>query len=127
MAQSLLWFFLNLLIISLSEAEQKKYYYFSLSSFPCSLESFGYRTLFAYFYECEKGEITQYSRDINISLMINSGELSYAELPKKYKFCMGVTGTLSTLSEPEKDSLTNIYNINDRHCAHKKKSTFILI
>ena len=35
------WCFLNLLLMSRREAEQKKYYYFNLSSLPCSLWSFG--------------------------------------------------------------------------------------
>ncbi|CAL6089204.1 Helicase-related_protein [Hexamita inflata] len=36
---------------------------------------------------------------------------TYAEIPKKYQYIMGVTGTLETVSKPEIELLTNEYNI----------------
>ena len=55
--------------------------------------SYGYQTMFAYFEEHEKGELTQGSRDRHVSLSVNCGMFSYAEIPKLYNCVMGVTGT----------------------------------
>ena len=55
--------------------------------------TYGYQTMFAYYQEHEKGEITQASRDQQVSLSINCGMFSYAEIPKMYNCVMGVTGT----------------------------------
>ena len=73
--------------------------------------TYGYKTLFAYYYEHEKGRISQQSLDENISVIINCGSFSYAEIPFRYQFIMGVTGTLETLSGPEKDVIQNDYKI----------------
>lgn len=73
--------------------------------------SYGYKTTFAYFYECERGEITKGSRDLHTAWLIDCGAFSYAEVPKQYKCVMGVTGTLATLSRPEKELLEAVYGI----------------
>ena len=73
--------------------------------------SYRYKTVFAYFYEHENGEITQDSRDKKATLIIDCGAFSYAEIPKQYKCVMGVTGTLATLSEPERRLLEDVYSI----------------
>ncbi len=74
--------------------------------------SYGYKTIFAYFSKYEQGEITKSSRDARAALLIDCGSFSYAEIPKQYKCIMGVTGTLSTLSRPERDLLITVYGIN---------------
>ena len=73
--------------------------------------SFGYKTLFAYFFENEKGNVSKDSLNKNISVLIRLGSFSYAEVPFKFNSILGVTGTLKTLSEPEKEIIENIYNI----------------
>jgi len=73
--------------------------------------SFGYKTLFAYFKEWEAGNITPSTLESKIALLVSCGNFSYAEIPTCYAFMMGVTGTLSTLSSPEKNLLENAYNI----------------
>ena len=73
--------------------------------------SYGYKTLFAYFKEHAAGNISQSSLDVQISLTIDCGGFSYAEMPKRYKCVMGVTGTLETLSKPELSLLRDVYNI----------------
>lgn len=78
--------------------------------------TYGYKTLFAYFKEYTAGTITQSSLDAQLAITINTGTYSYAEVPKRYKLIMGVTGTLATLSAPEKEILKS-YGI--------KKSTFM--
>ncbi len=76
-----------------------------------SLEiSYGYKTVFAYFKEHEAGKITQSSRDKKVAITIDCGIYSYAEIPRQYRCIMGVTGTLATLSKPEKEIL-DLYNM----------------
>ena len=78
--------------------------------------SYGFKTLFAYFKEHAAGNITQSSRDAHLAFTIDLGIYSYAEIPRQYKCIMGVTGTLATLSQSEKDILKS-YGI--------EKSTFM--
>jgi hypothetical protein len=73
--------------------------------------TYGYKTLFAYFKEHAAGNISQSSLDAQISLTIDCGGFSYAEMPRRYKCVMGVTGTLETLSKPELSLLRDVYNI----------------
>ena len=58
--------------------------------------SYGWKTIFAYFYEKERGTIFLTPEDF-VSLSILCCELSYAELPLNFKYIMGVTGTLNIL------------------------------
>lgn len=74
--------------------------------------SYRYKTIYAYFHEHERGEITSSSRDAKVALLVDCGAFSYAEIPKQYKCIMGVTGTLSTLSPPEFNLLKSIYGIH---------------
>ncbi|CAF4122389.1 unnamed protein product [Adineta steineri] len=74
--------------------------------------SYGYKTLFAYMHEHEKGnEISKATVEKNISIEIKCGSFSYAEIPLEFSYMMGVTGTLRTLSEPEKKVIRNVYKI----------------
>ena len=73
--------------------------------------SYGYKTLFAYFLENEKGTISEESLKNHISMLIRLGSFSYAEIPKKFYSILGVTGTLEQLSEQEKNIIENVYNI----------------
>jgi len=73
--------------------------------------SYGYKTLFAYFKEWEDGNITPSTLESKTALLISCGNFSYAEIPKCYAFVMGVTGTLNTLSPPEKKLLEDAYDI----------------
>ena len=40
-----------------------------------------------------------------------SGSFSYAEIPKQFKYIIGVTGTLKSLSKPEINIVEKIYKI----------------
>ncbi|CAF0898623.1 unnamed protein product [Adineta steineri] len=74
--------------------------------------SYGYKTLFAYLHEHEKSnEINKATVEKNISIEIKCGSFSYAEIPLEFSYMMGVTGTLKTLSEPEKKVIRNVYKI----------------
>ncbi|CAM2727660.1 unnamed protein product [Rotaria socialis] len=72
---------------------------------------YGYKTLFAYYHEHEQGNISKESLNDNISIRIKCGSFSYAEIPLQFKYIMGVTGTLETLSDPEKKVIRNDYKI----------------
>lgn len=73
---------------------------------------YGYKTMFSYFYECENGKISADSLKENIFISIRSGSFSYAEIPYRFDYIMGVTGTLQTLSDAEKNIIENIYRVN---------------
>ncbi|KAL4456870.1 hypothetical protein ABPG74_014508 [Tetrahymena malaccensis] len=74
--------------------------------------TYGYKTLFAYFYENNKGKISQKSLEENCFIGIKCGSFSYAEIPLKFEYIVGVTGTLQTLTEPELNIIKKEYNIN---------------
>lgn len=72
---------------------------------------YGYKTLFAYYYEHEKGHITKESLHANVSIRINCGSFSYTEIPLEFEYIIGVTGTLETLSDLEKSVIQKDYKI----------------
>ena len=72
---------------------------------------YGYKTLFAYYSGFSKGNITQKSLGENIGILIKCGSFSYADIPEEFKYILGVTGTLKSLSEPERFVIENDYNI----------------
>lgn len=73
--------------------------------------SYGYSTIFSYFLENEKHQINNKSLEDHLGIEITTGNFSYAEVPKKYEFIMGVTGTLENLAESQKRILEKDYNI----------------
>lgn len=73
--------------------------------------SYRYKTIFAYFCEQGKGQITSGTLKKRANLLIDCGTFSYAEIPNQFKYIFGVTGTLSTLSKPEKELLEKEYAI----------------
>ena len=72
----------------------------------------GYRTMWTYYHENEKGSISQSSLESNIGLIINCGNFSYAELFQDFSYIGGVTSTLKTLIQVEKDILRKVYALN---------------
>jgi hypothetical protein len=62
---------------------------------------YGYKTRFAYIHEHEEKKVEEEVMNAKLNFSINCGTFSYAEIPNNYDFIMGVTGTLSTLQEPE--------------------------
>ncbi|CAF2540353.1 unnamed protein product [Rotaria sp. Silwood2] len=79
--------------------------------------TYGYKTLFAYFYEYEKGKITKKSLEERISLKIKCGSFSYVEILLQFHFILGVTGTLENLDDFKKSIIEKTYKI--------RKKTFI--
>jgi len=73
--------------------------------------SYGYKTLFSYYKENENGKISPSTLNDKKYIIIDCGEISYAEVPKMYECRLGVSGTLSTLSPFQKDLLVDEYNI----------------
>ena len=72
---------------------------------------YGYKTLFAYYHEHEKGNISKESLNESICIRISCGSFSYAEIPIQFEYIMGVTGTLETLTDPEKKVIRNDYKV----------------
>ena len=73
---------------------------------------FGYATIWAYYSEYEKGNITPDTLVSNTGIIVNSGTFSYAEIPLNFSYISGVSGTLHTLSDIEKDLLFEKYNVS---------------
>ncbi|CAF0717694.1 unnamed protein product [Brachionus calyciflorus] len=72
---------------------------------------YGYKTLFAYYHENERDYISKKSLHDNISLLINCGCFSYCEIPIKFQYILGVTGTLENLSLTQKSIISEMYKI----------------
>ena len=72
---------------------------------------YGYKTLFAYFFEHQLGKITQKSLEENIFIQVNCGCFSYSEIPNYFDNILGVTGTLENLSEARKRLIKEKYHI----------------
>ncbi|CAF1357960.1 unnamed protein product, partial [Didymodactylos carnosus] len=53
----------------------------------------GYDTIWAYYYENEKGNISPSSLEANVGIIINCGTFSYAEMPHEFGFITGVTAS----------------------------------
>ena len=73
--------------------------------------AFGYKTAFAYFHFLDKGEISEQSVKDNVGINIICGIFSYAEIPRMFNHVMGVSGTLSNLTNVEKEILSS-FGIN---------------
>jgi hypothetical protein len=71
----------------------------------------GYRTCFAYLHARDKGSVTKEVVQQHLGLTINCGQFSYAEIPKEYQCILGVTSTLETLCEFEKQVKDKTYKI----------------
>ncbi|CAG9315969.1 unnamed protein product [Blepharisma stoltei] len=76
-----------------------------------STTSYGYEILFAYYNEKENGKITEGNLEKYVCINVGCGNFSYAEIPHKFNYIMGVTGTLETLEPYEKNIIENEYNI----------------
>lgn len=67
--------------------------------------------MFAYYLECEKGNIPQETLDVKIAIGMNCGNFSYAEIAKTFNYILGVTGTLKTLSKQEVQIIQSEFKI----------------
>ncbi|CAF1084596.1 unnamed protein product [Adineta steineri] len=72
----------------------------------------GYDTVWAYYHENEKDNISYNSLNENVGILIYCGTFSYAEMPHDFAYIGGVTGTLTTLAEVEKKILKDVYVID---------------
>ncbi|XP_065663330.1 uncharacterized protein LOC136085791 [Hydra vulgaris] len=96
---------------------------------------YGYKTLFSYYFEHDEGRISSESLNEAVSIGIRCGSFSYAEIPHSFRYIMGVSGTLKTLSQSEKNIIESygiknftyipsIFGKNKLHFA-KEADTFI--
>lgn len=74
--------------------------------------NYGWKTIFAYFYEADRGTIKVRPQDF-VSISLVCCEMSYAELPREFKHIMGVTGTLKILPDCQKTVLRDWYRIGN--------------
>jgi len=72
--------------------------------------SYGWKTIFAYYYEAGRGSIKMNPSQM-AELTVTCCELSYAMLPTYYKYITGVTGTLDILPACQKRILESEYRI----------------
>ncbi|XP_047142319.2 uncharacterized protein LOC105845986 [Hydra vulgaris] len=63
---------------------------------------YGYKTLFAYYFEHEKGRISTENLNEVVSIGIRCGSFSFAEIPYNFHYITGVRGTLKTLTKSER-------------------------
>ena len=73
----------------------------------------GYDTVWAYYHEREKDNISQSSLEANVGILVNCGAFSYAEMPHDFAYITGVTGTLKTLAPSEKEILKRVYAVQN--------------
>eukprot|EP01087_Luapelamoeba_hula_P009891 TRINITY_DN2588_c0_g1_i2.p1 TRINITY_DN2588_c0_g1~~TRINITY_DN2588_c0_g1_i2.p1 ORF type:complete len:2562 (+),score=268.54 TRINITY_DN2588_c0_g1_i2:39-7724(+) len=77
--------------------------------------TYGYKTAFAYLCEAEKGVVDKRTASNFLGLKINCGQFSFAELPLLFRAgILGVTGTLVTLGQFQRNILENVYKISHR-------------
>ncbi|CAF5223507.1 unnamed protein product, partial [Rotaria magnacalcarata] len=72
----------------------------------------GYDTIWAYYREEERDNISQSSLNDRVGIILNCGTFSYAEMPHDFEYIAGVTGTLKTLAKVEKDILEKVYKVH---------------
>eukprot|EP01061_Rhynchopus_euleeides_P043524 TRINITY_DN75_c2_g1_i2.p1 TRINITY_DN75_c2_g1~~TRINITY_DN75_c2_g1_i2.p1 ORF type:complete len:1751 (+),score=606.97 TRINITY_DN75_c2_g1_i2:360-5255(+) len=72
-----------------------------------------YRTAFAYYTEHERdaSKVSAATRNEFSVLLVRCGVFSYAAIPSQYEHILGVTGTLSALTQQERDLLRKDYGI----------------
>eukprot|EP00808_Paulinella_micropora_P007858 g11024.t1 len=78
-------------------------------------KQYGFKKSFAYLYEAEKknGRVKAQTAEEHLGLIIPCGSFSYAAVPKTSFACiLGVTGTLSTMEDFEKEMLKSEFKIN---------------
>ena len=70
-----------------------------------------YRTMFAYYKEHKRGNISNAMLNSVKKLNICCGHFSYCEIPSQFDNIIGVTATLKTLSKKQTNIMQNKYNI----------------
>jgi hypothetical protein len=70
---------------------------------------YGYETLFAYYYEHEKGTINTVNLEEYIGINVDCGKYAYDRIPGTYDHKIGITGTLEYLNKEEKNTLREEY------------------
>ena len=63
----------------------------------------GYKTQFKAREQYDQNKITKDTLNAYIAIYLSSGKFSYAEIPKKFKYILGVTGTLKSLENYEEE------------------------
>ncbi|XP_058458064.1 uncharacterized protein LOC131434862 [Malaya genurostris] len=73
-----------------------------------------YYMVFNYFRLRQSNFSTKVGSDVNYGyLCLDCGSISYAMLPKRYPLILGVSGTITSLNQYEKNSIQNVYSIRE--------------
>eukprot|EP00475_Leptophrys_vorax_P031010 TRINITY_DN4682_c0_g1_i4.p1 TRINITY_DN4682_c0_g1~~TRINITY_DN4682_c0_g1_i4.p1 ORF type:complete len:1758 (-),score=418.12 TRINITY_DN4682_c0_g1_i4:53-4783(-) len=75
---------------------------------------YGYKTMFAYFFEMEAGQISEASCKAHTNLIVSCGEFSYVEIVHAFHRIIGVTGTLEKLSPVRSQAIEQEFHITKR-------------
>mmetsp|Transcript_55824 Transcript_55824/g.116793 ORF Transcript_55824/g.116793 Transcript_55824/m.116793 type:complete len:2524 (-) Transcript_55824:513-8084(-) len=70
-----------------------------------------YLTIFAHIKENKSGRVSEPDMLKNLKILVQCGHFLFAKLPCKFNLVLGVTGTLETLTDTEKDIVCNQYQI----------------
>jgi hypothetical protein len=71
----------------------------------------GYKTLFAYYKLNELKQVSNSTLMEKKAIGLDCASFSYAEIPLEFEIILGVSGTLETLSETQKEIIEKVYNI----------------
>lgn len=74
----------------------------------------GYLTQFAYIKESINAKVSLKSLALNSGLRVSCGNFSYANIADQFKYIMGVTGTLESISEVQTKIIVDHFKIYDQ-------------
>ena len=83
------------------------------NTFISTSTTYGYLTTFAYYYENEKGKISDHTLSQVKTIHFRYAQLSYSELPTKFDSIVGVTATLNTLTKEQESIVQTKYGISE--------------
>jgi hypothetical protein len=89
---------------------------------------YGYKTMFAYLKEESSGRVSRDEKKKYLKLLVNCGTFLFAKFPNQFSLVSGVTGTLETLSDGEKELIRHDYQIDKLYylpSAYGKNTQFV--
>jgi hypothetical protein len=77
--------------------------------------SYGYKTVFANCFEYERKSVSELSYRAALKITFNIAPFSYCELPNFFQSILGVSGTISSISESKRTVLRQKYKIAEMY------------
>lgn len=72
----------------------------------------GYKTQFAYLRELDNGKVSEAAFNNNSGLRLTCGNFSYAKITDVFDVIMGVTGTLKSVSQTQREIIVKDFKIH---------------